>query len=157
MRRMRSHHRARLPAGKQDKGESNLHLLRCPADPADPEGATHRAARNSRAVPADSGNLAQARARRNQAQGAGEETGMGREAATGKGEEMTDAKLVPCPFCGWTKAKCNEQRRGNYRREGDNYQVVCNKCKARGPLVQDSPEAAINGWNEVAKRAKEAA
>lgn len=55
--------------------------------------------------------------------------------------------LKPCPFCR-SKAKCNELRRGNYRREGDNYQVVCNKCRARGPLVQDSPVEAIRRWNE---------
>ena len=60
---------------------------------------------------------------------------------------MTDElKLKPCPFCGG-KAKITCVRRGNYRREGDNYQGLCNKCKARGPLVQDSSEKAAAAWN----------
>lgn len=54
--------------------------------------------------------------------------------------------VAPCPWCGGN-AKCNELRRGNYRREGDNYQVVCNKCRARGPLVQDSQAEAVSAWN----------
>lgn len=62
------------------------------------------------------------------------------------------SELINCPFCGWPNAKCNELRRGNYSRKGDNYQVVCNKCKARGPLVQDDPAMAIYGWNEAAKK-----
>lgn len=57
--------------------------------------------------------------------------------------------MIPCPFCGWEKVKVNEIRRGNYRREGDNYQVVCNKCKARGPLVQNDPKLAIEGWEKA--------
>ena len=45
------------------------------------------------------------------------------------------------------KAKLSTLRRGNYKRVGDNYQVVCNRCRARGPLVQDSPVLAIELWN----------
>lgn len=56
------------------------------------------------------------------------------------------SELLPCPFCGG-KAKVTEKRRGTHRREGDNYQGLCNKCKARGPLVQDSPEKAVAAWN----------
>lgn len=52
-----------------------------------------------------------------------------------------------CPFCGWQKVQCNELRRGNYRRVGDNFQVVCNRCKARGPLIQDDKAAAISAWS----------
>lgn len=59
-----------------------------------------------------------------------------------------DLPIGPCPFCGG-KAKCNERRRGDYRRTGDNYQVVCNACKARGPLVQDDPVPAILRWNAL--------
>lgn len=51
-------------------------------------------------------------------------------------------------LCGG-KAKCNELRRGNYSREGSNYQVVCNRCRCRGPLVQDEPEKAVDGWNRI--------
>ena len=59
-----------------------------------------------------------------------------------------------CPFCGGA-AKCNELRRGNYKRVGDNYQVVCNKCRSRGPLVQDNPATAIARWNVFAKSERE--
>lgn len=55
-------------------------------------------------------------------------------------------QIEPCRFCGG-KAKCNGLRRGNYRRTGDNFQVVCNKCRARGPLVQDDPDEAVRRWN----------
>lgn len=55
--------------------------------------------------------------------------------------------IEPCVWCGG-KGKCNELRRGNYRRTGDNYQVVCNKCRARGPLIQDSRSEAISAWNQ---------
>lgn len=55
--------------------------------------------------------------------------------------------LQACPFCEHTNVKVHEKRRGNYRREGDNYQVVCQKCKARGPLVKDSADDAALKWN----------
>jgi hypothetical protein len=54
----------------------------------------------------------------------------------------------PCPFCGG-KSKITCVRRGNYSRKGDNYQGLCNKCKARGPLVQDDPQEAADKWNAV--------
>ncbi|MFC5374021.1 Lar family restriction alleviation protein [Brevundimonas faecalis] len=63
--------------------------------------------------------------------------------------------IEPCRFCGG-KAKCNALRRGNYRREGDNHQVVCNKCRARGPLIQDSQAAAIEAWNRPSPSDKKA-
>lgn len=59
--------------------------------------------------------------------------------------------IEPCVWCGG-KAKCNELRRGTYRRTGDNYQVVCNKCRARGPLIQDSRSGAITAWNQPPSR-----
>lgn len=59
----------------------------------------------------------------------------------------------PCVWCGG-KAKCNELRRGNYRRTGDNYQVVCNRCRARGPLIQDSAERAVSEWNRATAKAE---
>ena len=43
-------------------------------------------------------------------------------------------ELKPCPFCGFPTAKITEKRSGNYRRTGDMYQVLCAKCKARGPI-----------------------
>lgn len=54
----------------------------------------------------------------------------------------------PCPFCGG-KSKITCVRRGNYSRKGDNYQGLCNKCKARGPLVQDDPQLAADKWNAL--------
>lgn len=51
-----------------------------------------------------------------------------------------------CPFCGHPKITVRK-RRGNYRRTGDNYQAVCNKCKARGPLIHDEEEEAAAAWN----------
>lgn len=59
---------------------------------------------------------------------------------------MTTPTLLPCPFCGG-RAKITTVRRGNYRREGDNHQGLCNRCKARGPLIQDSEQAAADAWN----------
>lgn len=56
--------------------------------------------------------------------------------------------LNPCPFCGGN-AKITSLRRGNYSRKGDNYQGLCNKCKARGPLVQDDPQLAADKWNSI--------
>lgn len=56
--------------------------------------------------------------------------------------------LNPCPFCGG-KSKITCVRRGDYRRKGDNYQGLCNKCRARGPLVQDDPQLAADKWNSV--------
>lgn len=50
-----------------------------------------------------------------------------------------------CIFCGHNKAKVNPQRVGAYRRLGTNWQVVCNKCRARGPLVE-TKELAIRRW-----------
>lgn len=56
-------------------------------------------------------------------------------------------ELKACPFCGG-KARMTGKRRGNYRREGTNYQALCGSCKARGPLVQDLPEKAAEAWND---------
>lgn len=63
-------------------------------------------------------------------------------------------ELLPCPWCGG-KAKVNELRRGNYRREGDNYQVVCNKCRARGPLIQNESYQAAAAWNARPSQAQD--
>lgn len=43
-------------------------------------------------------------------------------------------KLKPCPFCGYNSPKITEKRSGNNRRTGDMFQVLCGKCKARGPI-----------------------
>lgn len=64
---------------------------------------------------------------------------------------MTAHQLGACPFCKHTNIHLNELRRGNYRRKGDNYQAVCMKCKARGPLIKDIPEKAADAWNALTK------
>lgn len=55
-------------------------------------------------------------------------------------------QLKGCP-CGG-KVKITEKRRGNYRREGSYFQGLCGRCHARGPLIQDSPDQAVQAWNE---------
>jgi transcription elongation factor Elf1 len=62
--------------------------------------------------------------------------------------------IEPCPFCHYTKCKITTKRRGKYRREGDNHQVLCGKCKARGPMVQESEQNAIDAWNAWVKHAQ---
>lgn len=47
---------------------------------------------------------------------------------------MEQAKLKHCPFCGYENPKITEKRSGVNRRTGDSYQVLCGRCKARGPL-----------------------
>lgn len=44
------------------------------------------------------------------------------------------AELKPCPFCGYANPKMTEKRSGGYRRTGDMFQILCGKCKARGPI-----------------------
>lgn len=62
--------------------------------------------------------------------------------------------LEPCPFCGYDKPKLTEKRRGEYRRTGENYQGLCGKCKARGPLIKDDPLKAAEAWNRYALTTK---
>ena len=45
------------------------------------------------------------------------------------------AEIIKCPHCGYEKAKITEKRSGNLRRTGDMFQVICGRCKARGPVV----------------------
>lgn len=45
------------------------------------------------------------------------------------------AEINKCPHCGYEKAKITEKRSGNLRRTGDMFQVICGRCKARGPVV----------------------
>lgn len=65
-----------------------------------------------------------------------------------KQPSFKDIPLNACPFC-QGKAKITCVRRGNYTREGDNYQGLCNRCYARGPIVQDDPQLAADKWNSV--------
>lgn len=51
-------------------------------------------------------------------------------------------------LCGGS-SKVHVKRRGNYRRKGDNYQVVCNSCRCRGPLSPDDRTAAVIKWNRM--------
>lgn len=78
-------------------------------------------------------------------------------------------ELKPCPFCGYSSPKITEKRSGNYRRTGDMFQIICGKCKARGPIFtaayiregdfgqyhyardpvagNEATEKAIDAWN----------
>lgn len=57
-------------------------------------------------------------------------------------------KLKPCPFCGHEKLKITKKRSGNYRRTGDYIQIICNKCKARGPIFEAKYDVKLHGWGD---------
>lgn len=81
-----------------------------------------------------------------------------------------------CPFCGYANPKMTKKRSGNYRRTGDTFQVLCGKCKARGPLFtaayiregdfgryhyekdpaarNEAIQKAVEAWNRRAKDEK---
>lgn len=51
--------------------------------------------------------------------------------------------IKDCPFCGHERAKVQGKRIGNSVRIGTRFQVVCNKCRARGPIIgKDHPYKA---------------
>ena len=60
------------------------------------------------------------------------------------GEDVT----CGCVFCEHPRAKLYPQRVGTYRRTGTKWHVVCNRCRARGPL-DDDPSSAIRKWKAV--------
>ena len=47
---------------------------------------------------------------------------------------MKTPDLKPCPFCGYENPKMTTKRSGNNKRTGDMFQILCGKCKARGPI-----------------------
>lgn len=81
-------------------------------------------------------------------------------------------ELKPCPFCGYASPKMTEKRSGSYRRTGDMFQILCGKCKARGPIftgkylesgefgrrkytpdsaaITEAKQKAIEAWNRRA-------
>lgn len=62
---------------------------------------------------------------------------------------MKTPDLKPCPFCGYDKLKITKKRKGNYYRNGDYVQVICNKCKARGPIVSNDYDAKLSSWGDT--------
>ena len=42
--------------------------------------------------------------------------------------------MKPCPFCNNPNPKITHKRSGNNERVGEGVQVLCGKCKARGPI-----------------------
>ena len=42
--------------------------------------------------------------------------------------------LKPCPFCGYANPKMTQKRSGGNKRTGTFFQILCSKCKARGPI-----------------------
>lgn len=55
----------------------------------------------------------------------------------------------PCPFCGWDNLKITIKRGGTYRRTSDLVQVLCNKCKARGPVFTAKQDEVIGAQGYV--------
>ena len=47
---------------------------------------------------------------------------------------MKTPDLKACPFCGYENPKITEKRSGNNTRTGDMFQILCGRCKARGPI-----------------------
>lgn len=47
---------------------------------------------------------------------------------------MKTPDLKPCPFCGYENPKMTEKRSGNNERTGDMFQILCGRCRARGPI-----------------------
>lgn len=62
---------------------------------------------------------------------------------------MSTPDLKPCPFCGYNKPKITKKRKGNYFRNGDYLQVICNRCKARGPIVCNLYDAKLSSWGDT--------
>lgn len=58
-------------------------------------------------------------------------------------------EMIFCPFCGSSKTKITKKRSGNYRRRGDYIQVLCNKCKARGPIFEAKHEEVTDDRGHV--------
>lgn len=54
-------------------------------------------------------------------------------------------ELKPCPFCGHDKPKITKKRSGNYCRTGDSIQIICGKCKARGPIFTAKRDEVKDG------------
>lgn len=52
----------------------------------------------------------------------------------------------PCPFCKNPHVMIRKSRRGKETVEGHNYQVVCTKCRAEGPMVENSMQEAEKAW-----------
>lgn len=52
--------------------------------------------------------------------------------------------IEPCPFCAYESPKLTEKRSGNYRRTGDMFQVLCGRCKGRGPIVTAKYEVRVS-------------
>jgi hypothetical protein len=63
---------------------------------------------------------------------------------------MIEDNVSKCPFCKWHKFTTFPQRVGDYRRKGTKWQVVCNKCRARGPLCETFKEADL-AWLAVSE------
>ena len=71
---------------------------------------------------------------------------------------MSELKPDPCPFCDYPNVKITQKRSGTYRRTGDYVQVICNRCKARGPIFEAKYEVVVRGscGTEYLGRNKEA-
>lgn len=57
---------------------------------------------------------------------------------------MNTPEFKPCPFCGGKSLKITKKRSGKYIRVGDYIQVICNKCKARGPIFEGKHDDVLD-------------
>lgn len=74
---------------------------------------------------------------------------------------MKTTPISECPFCAYDKPTLSVKRRGKYmndrKKMGDNIQVRCGRCGARGPIVNKDhklndgtiplDELAVLMWN----------
>lgn len=67
--------------------------------------------------------------------------------------ETSTPLLLPCPFCGHKNPKITTKRLGDSTRTGEYKQVLCSKCKARGPIFASQYE----GWSREVVRTPEEA
>ena len=67
---------------------------------------------------------------------------------------MTEEQAIEidlCPFCSHKSLKVTGKTQGRYEQRHMSYQVLCNTCWARGPLVAHDKERAVEFWNRRRK------
>ena len=63
-----------------------------------------------------------------------------------------EIELKPCPFCGYDNVQITTKRSGNNVRTGDLKQVICTRCKARGPVFGSRYEKIPSWYHVIVKR-----
>lgn len=57
-----------------------------------------------------------------------------------------------CPYCGNNSVKVSSKRKGNYKREGTYYYVMCNSCKAKGPIAENEQATIYSNEHDTANK-----